>query len=328
MLNYSNLIESSNSYNLISQDVASSRLSHAYLLLNSDKNYLIKFVETVCNLLLNKDNPELAEKNKLRIEKRIHPDIKFFGEEKTIDASTVGEIVETAQIAPFEANIKVFVLIDTQNMNETSQNKILKTIEEPPKNTYFFLLCSAKERMLPTILSRVKQIELNSPTTAQIAQMLQEGGVKKEVADIYASCADSNAEFAEKLATDENFLNLFNKVVSAFVNIKGSRDVIEYASYFSNKNIDKKEVVQIALMLSRDIQMVLLGASELVCLKSELPKLKLISASLTIGGANEIAATCIAAKKELFFNVNQTAVSDGLLFKIAEVKVKCKKFMG
>ncbi len=325
MLNYKDIIDGSNAFNLIKQDALRSRLSHAYLFLNSDKNYLTKFSETFCLMLLDKESPEISDKNKIRIEKRVHPDIKFFGEDKVIDTETVSHIVEDAQVAPFEANIKIFILSGVELMNETAQNKILKTIEEPPRNTYFLLLCLSKERMLPTILSRVKQVELDSPTTEQISKMLVSNGIDSRLADIYASCSDSNAEFAEKLAVDENFLTLFGKVNSAFAGINGSRDVLEYSSYFSNKNVDKKEFVQIALMICRDLQMVLLNKSELVCLKSELSKLKLIAANLSLDGANQISQACLRAKKELFFNVNPTAVSDSLLFKIAEVKVKCKK---
>lgn len=325
MLDYSKLINGSNAFSLISKDIASARLSHAYLFLSSDSNYLVKFAENVCSLLIDRESPELSSQNKLRIQKRVHPDIRFFGETENIDSATVTEIVEAAQIAPFEANIKIFVLCGTEKMNESSQNKILKTIEEPPTNTFFLLLNSAKSRLLPTILSRVKQVELDSPSVSEIAEMLTGVGIDDRLANIYASCVDGNASFAEKLATDNSFLTLFDKTINAFYNINGSRDVLEYSSYFSNKNVDKNEFVQIALMICRDLQMVLLNKLELVSLKSEINKLKLISASLTLDGANKLAKECLSAKQKLFFNVNPTAVADELLFKIAEVKVRCKK---
>lgn len=325
MLSYSEVISKSKAYEIICQDAKRSRLSHAYMFLDSDQNYLVSFAETVCGLLLDGDMPEFSEKNKLRISKRVHPDVKFFGEDKVIDTQTVSDIVESAQVAPFEANIKIFVLVNVNQMNETAQNKILKTIEEPPRNTFFLMLCQSKERMLPTIMSRVKQVELDSISAAEISKMLISVGVSPKVSDIYASCSDSNASFAERLATDENFLTLFGKVVEAFLKINGSRDVLFYSSYFSNKNIDKNEFVQIALMLCRDLQMVKVGKTELVSLKSEVEKLKLIAASLSLEGTNILTEECFAAKKKLFFNVNSAAVSDGLLFKIAEVKVKCKK---
>ena len=59
-------------------------------------------------------------------------------------------------------------------MNESSQNKILKTIEEPPENTYFILAGNSNSKLLPTILSRVKQIELDEIKSEDICKLFME----------------------------------------------------------------------------------------------------------------------------------------------------------
>ena len=257
--------------------------------------------------------------------KKIHPDVHFYGVEKAIDAPTANKIVGESGLSPFEADKKVFVLWNVQEMNEASQNKILKTIEEPPKNTYFVLACKNTSKILQTILSRVKQIELDHLSIEKICEMLEAKGVEKSNAEIYAGCSNGNGTFAEKLATDEGFVDFFNQVVMSFFEINGSRDVLKYSTIFNAKTVDKDEFFNIAMIIVRDVSMILSGEPEFVVSKNVLPRLKLISSMLNLDATSTLIESCLKSKKKLAFNVNSTAVVDDFLFKLAEVKVKCRR---
>lgn len=88
-----------------------------------------------------------------------HPDIyETDGRTKKTDAFTVDSVREirtNAFIVPNEANAKVYILKNGQNMNEQAQNAFLKILEEPPQYVYFIILTSQKSKMLETVLSRV-----------------------------------------------------------------------------------------------------------------------------------------------------------------------------
>ena len=112
MLDYSNVILKSKAYQTIDLDIIRSRLSHAYLFVSVDENYLKSFSEKICEKFININESEFAEKNNLRIKKRNHPDVCFYGEEKNIDTATVSDIVEASNISPFEADKKIFVLLN------------------------------------------------------------------------------------------------------------------------------------------------------------------------------------------------------------------------
>lgn len=325
MLDYTQIINSSKAYKMIEQDMQSSRLSHAYLFVSSDDNYLFSFVNKVCKLLINQFEDLNIEKNNLRIDKKIHPDVKFFGEEKNIDSATTSDIIELADLSPFESDKKVFVLLNVHNMNESSQNKILKTIEEPPKNTYFILTCKNTTKLLQTILSRVKTIELDEISNNQIVELLINQGVNKQKAEICSASSNSNAMFAEKLATDDGFVDFFSNVVSCFFEINGSRDVLKYSNIFTAKNIDKEEFFNIALVICRDLLMILAKKQDFVANKSQIAKLSVIASMLNFDAVTILISTIIKEKEKLNFNVNQTAIIDDFLFKIAEVKVKCRR---
>lgn len=325
MLEFNELIFSSKAYNIVSLDSSLGRISHAYLFLSEDDSYLYKFCENVAKLLINLNESENVEKNNLRIEKNIHPDVKFFGLDKTIDAQTASNIVESANYSPFESDKKIFMLFNVHLMNEASQNKILKTIEEPPKNTYFILAGKSANKLLPTITSRVKQIELDKIKSEDIAKLLIQSGIQETKAYICADSANGNASYAEKLAFDDGFIDFYNQIATSLFEINGSRDVLKYSVYFNGKNIDKKEFLNIFMLMVRDVSMILSKSERLVVNKNCMAKLKVVSAMLNLTSTSELINECLKQKKNLDFNVNVTSVVDSVLFKLAEVKVKCRR---
>lgn len=329
MLNYEGIIKTTNAYNIIDMDINSSRISHAYLFESQDENFLYKFAEFCAKKFININEKDNIQKNNLRIEKNIFPDVKFYGREKgdNIDVSKISEIIEESQVKPFEADKKIFVLLNVQNMNEASQNKLLKTIEEPPINTYYFLCTKQTTKLLPTVLSRVKLIKLDELKVEIIINLLMEMGVSKSDAEIYANCSGGNAMFAEKLSSDEHFIEFFNKIVSCLFDINRSRDVLEYSSYFTSKNVDKNEFFDVTLLILRDLSFVINKSYNLVLCGNIIEKLKIIAVSLNLESTIELIQTCFEAKRELNLNVNSVALIDNFLFKLAEVKIRCKKLL-
>lgn len=327
MLNFDKLIFSSNAYNILSLDCKSKRISHAYLFVSKDENLLKRFCEVCAKLFINLDPSANEEKNNLRIDKGVHPDVKFFGLDKTINTETAKDIVEQASYSPFESDKKVFVLWNVGSMNEASQNKILKTIEEPPENTFFVLAANSTVKLLPTILSRIKLIEIDELKAEQIYEMLVESGVEKTRAEICSSSARGNATYAEKLATDDGFLDFYNQIVSAFFEINGSRDVLKFSNIFNAKTINKREFLDIFMMIARDVSMIIAKNDGLVVNKNLISKLKVVASMLNFDAVSEVVKECLEQKKNLDYNVNGTSVIDSVLFKLAEVKVKCRRLL-
>lgn len=55
---------------------------------------------------------------------------------------------------------KFGVVVDADRMNEQAQNAFLRTLEEPPPRTLFLMLTATPSTLLPTIRSRVIEMEL------------------------------------------------------------------------------------------------------------------------------------------------------------------------
>ncbi len=68
---------------------------------------------------------------------------------------------------------KVFILDEAELIDPTGQNALLKTLEEPPANTYIFLITSHPERLLPTIRSRCQAVQFLPLEEAELTRWFE-----------------------------------------------------------------------------------------------------------------------------------------------------------
>lgn len=93
----------------------------------------------------------------------IHPDIITVtkpDDKKFFVKNDVKKVVSDAYLTPNEARRKVYILSEIQQMNEESQNLLLKILEEPPQYTAFVLTSQNANAVIGTVLSRVVRLRL------------------------------------------------------------------------------------------------------------------------------------------------------------------------
>ncbi len=94
-----------------------------------------------------------------QVGKNTHPDFIVLapGEDsQAIKIEEIRELIGKANLKPFQASGKFFVIEPADAMNDISQNALLKTLEEPLGRTFFVLISSSPEKLLATIRSRVQ----------------------------------------------------------------------------------------------------------------------------------------------------------------------------
>ncbi len=145
-----------------------SRCPHAVLIDGSgeaSREALARLVAkmTVCE---NKDRtPCGACKNCRKADEGIHPDIisiKKPDDRKSFVKADIKKMVSDAYITPNDADKKVFIISEMQNMTEECQNLLLKILEEPPVYTAFVLTSQSANAVIGTVLSRVVRLRLGS----------------------------------------------------------------------------------------------------------------------------------------------------------------------
>lgn len=317
---YERVILKSKAYGIAMKDKKGDKICHTYLIVSEDSVYLKEFSKSLAKLILDGGEvPSVAA----RVDKGIHPDVMFFGENEKITTSVASFISTDVFVRPYEGDNKIYVLLNLQDASEEAQNKLLKTIEEPPQSSFFILAATQESKLLQTVLSRAKKLVLDLIKPDDIAAMLLESGVDKKNCGLYASCAAGVFSRALKLATDKDFIALYNNIMRCLYKMNSSRDVLEYASIFSAKNIDKNEMADVFMLVVRDLMMIKSGKERLTNFKNE--ELKLIADGFSIVALQKIIEYCLQLKQDMVYNTSGVASVDQFLLKIVEVKVKCRE---
>lgn len=322
MRKYLEAIKKTKAYNMVKRDKSSGRLSHSYLLVSEDKEYLEEFAKELAKIMLDVENNEVAIN---KVDKDIHPDVLVYGKEEKLKTQVASEISTDAYVRPYEGDSKVYLILNMQDANDASQNKLLKIIEEPPKSVFFILASTQENKLLNTILSRCKKIDLDLIDRETIMSMLLNDGVEKKLAEICASCAGGIYSRAFKMSTDKEFSTLYQNIFNCLFKMNSSRDVLAFSSMFSQKNISKEEFADLFMLIARDLLMVRTGAVSLVNNSHKIDEIKLISQSFSISALNNIIKYCLQLKEDLVYNTNQSAAVDHFLLSVVEAKVKCKE---
>ncbi len=86
----------------------------------------------------------------------VHPDIAFFApENEEWKVEEIREKIITRSSVMSQWPYQVIIIDKADNMNLASANAVLKLFEDTPKNTLFLLIIQSRNRLLPTIASRI-----------------------------------------------------------------------------------------------------------------------------------------------------------------------------
>lgn len=138
----------------------------------------------------------------LRSKAGIHPDIiRVVPEEgkKLLSVKTVREsCLSKLYTSPSEADNKVFVFPDCDDLSAVVQNALLKSIEEPPEDTMFILCAESREGLLTTVISRLTEYPLGDPLSSKSKKTDE---TIRETAEKIALALATEDEYAVMMAT-------------------------------------------------------------------------------------------------------------------------------
>jgi DNA polymerase-3 subunit delta' len=89
-----------------------------------------------------------------------------------IFASEASEIIKKLNLKTFESEFKIMIIWLPEKMHQSTANKLLKLIEEPPEKTLFLLVAEEPDRVIPTILSRCQLVKIPSFSSDDIEKYL------------------------------------------------------------------------------------------------------------------------------------------------------------
>jgi len=100
-----------------------------------------------------------------------HPDIHML-EESPIKIEAARAISADAFMSPLSSKKKVYIIDNAHTFTREAANAVLKSLEEPPADTHFFLITDKYDQILPTIRSRCINIMFSSLTNEEVEKVL------------------------------------------------------------------------------------------------------------------------------------------------------------
>lgn len=191
MSRFSTIVGHERAIRVLKRALASGRIAHAYLFWGPDgigkEEAALAFASVLfCN------NPGASSRGEpcgecpscRKMEAGGHPDLHLLAPgEKAISVEDVRALQEAIAFQAYEKGRKVVIIRDAPRMSQAGANALLKTVEEPPPETFLILLAAHPSRLLPTLVSRCQPIRFDPLSEADVGRVLRARGLEPEAAD-------------------------------------------------------------------------------------------------------------------------------------------------
>ncbi|MBR1890305.1 MAG: hypothetical protein IJ817_01295 [Clostridia bacterium] len=318
-MSFAEIIKEQDFFKSLAEKKEKNTLSNAIMFLCEDE-MTSKNVLVLTALLMEYQMFELFDEKSaefLRVLNGADLDVKVYpkNSEKLLVADS-NDIVSEAYIKPVNLPNKIFVINNFDISTEEAQNKLLKVLEEPPKNVYFLLSVANESKVLPTIKSRCDKIKINPIAEEKI----------KEVCHNELACILGRGYLGKtmNLAEREDLQNITSFAVSLFTKMKSSKDVLIFSKQFYDRAADLDLIVEIMSLCIEDMIKIKCESEKLCKLKPFVEEIKDVEPEFSIEALCEIFRLILSLKEKIEFNANLPVALDNFLMKMLEVKYLCK----
>ncbi len=133
-------------------------------------------------------------------EDRKRADGKPFDKARSIRIAQIRAMQERLNTRPTLGDRRVIIIDPADDLERNAANALLKSLEEPPRGTYFILISHSPARLLPTIRSRCRTLRFPALPDAEIARLLDERQPGLDPAERDAAVAAANGAPGAALA--------------------------------------------------------------------------------------------------------------------------------
>ncbi|HEV2412306.1 MAG TPA: AAA family ATPase [Candidatus Saccharimonadales bacterium] len=152
---------------------------------------------------------------------------------------------------------QVFILDGADTMSLGAQNAFLKLLEEPNSSTHFVLLSHLPQQLLPTIRSRVQEVNIYPLETAQLEDFLRQTYPKlsKEAIQQILFVSRGRIGLASLLAQDKELLDEYrNQAAVAKEFLLGSKlDRLKIVGNLGNDRERALTILELVVQMARSL---------------------------------------------------------------------------
>jgi len=162
------------------------RLAHAWLLAGPDGIGKANLASVLAGRLL---QPEGSTPSQLDVSSAIallqtrnderdhHADLHYLtpaADKRSIAVEQVRDVISTLELTSHDGAAKALIVVPAESMTLAAANALLKTLEEPTPNTYFFLVSHQPGLLPATVRSRCQVVSLSIPDSRVARAWLHE----------------------------------------------------------------------------------------------------------------------------------------------------------
>ena len=152
----------------------------------------------------------------------------------------IREMIRICGSHTLEGKARVVLLLDADRMTAQAQNSLLKTLEEPPENTYIILVTEHPETLLTTVISRCRPIRLKAWSDEYILKVLSQEGIRGSHAEECMAEAHGSIGRALELAGDEEYWKTRDEINSMFFRPAGTgrSDILRLSNSWKDRKAE------------------------------------------------------------------------------------------
>lgn len=258
----------------------------------------------------------------------IHSDLFFLKkreDKKNISIEQIRDFILRLGMSSFANSYKIGIIEGADFLSTEAANALLKTLEEPQKNTVIILLTANLPALPKTIVSRSQVLNFNLVKTELIHDYLAGRGITRSAAKHFAHLSAGRPVLALKFLDDKDFYNTYLERAKMFLDFFG-KDINGRISilggFLKEKESGQEAVAHISEVLkiwegvARDLILLELGQNDLIrndVIRKDLEKINIRN---KIGNLLKISSNIKQAENYLQANVNPRLVLEQVAINI------------
>jgi DNA polymerase-3 subunit delta' len=182
---FSDIVGQPRAVEALQRSIASNRLAHAYLFSGPDgvgKRTTARALAAALNCATRPGEGCDVCGSCLKLAHNHHPDlIVLLPDGAFIKIEQVRALQPHLAAAPHEGRYRLVLIDGAEALHPSAANALLKAVEEPRSDTLFVLCTAAPQRVIPTLVSRSRQIRFVPLARKELLGAVQASGLAEDV---------------------------------------------------------------------------------------------------------------------------------------------------
>ncbi len=324
VLTFEKALKGSRAYGLLMSDLKTG-LGHAYIVASGDDDVVDEFFTLVAaSVYCENGNSACFECAECRkVLHRNHADVFHINEARDkIKVDDVAKLVASVYVKSL-SDRKLYFIHRADLMNAQAQNKLLKTLEEPPQDVTIFLGVANSAAMLDTIKSRARTLHLDVFDEDTVFEAMLALGYDREMSSVAAACSEGMLGKARKIASSPQYAQLYRAALDLMKRLDKSTDILSLDGLAAGQE-DMSGFLDVLSIIIRD--MLIVQEDESMILSKHVSQdIKELAQKYSPLALAKIISIINDTRRQLSLNVSPLSAIDNLLFSILEVRHKCPK---